>query len=68
MDAEVVLLTEEEAAIYLVLRPQTLMKWRHQQKGPPYIRLRTGTIRYDREELAAWALSERVTPGDGTAA
>ena len=56
---ETVLLNEKEAAEFFGLRPQTLALWRHQSKGPPYIKLGS-SVRYDFKELRAFSHSQRV--------
>ena len=56
---ETVLLNEQEAAEFFGLRPQTLALWRHQSKGPPYIKLGS-SVRYDFKELRAFSHSQRV--------
>ena len=43
---ETVLLGEKEAAEFFGLRPQTLALWRHQSKGPAYIKLGS-SVRYE---------------------
>ncbi len=47
------LLTTPQAAAWLNLKPQTLRKWRHQGKGPRFVRLGTG-----RQSPAAYRLSD----------
>lgn len=56
---ETILLGEKEAAEFFGLRPQTLALWRHQAKGPPYIKLGS-SVRYDLKELRAFIHSQRV--------
>lgn len=56
------LLNENDAADYLDLSPGTLREWRFQKKGPPYLKLPTGTVRYRQADLTAWVLDSRVDP------
>lgn len=49
-----ILLTTEDAAAYLGLRPGTLMDWRWQRTGPPWIRISRGCVRYDQTALDSW--------------
>jgi len=46
-------LTEEEAAAFYKVKPQTMAKWRMQKTGPKYCRIGTGrgAIRYLKSEL-----------------
>jgi hypothetical protein len=51
------LLTNDEAANILGIRPNTLEIWRHKGKGPKYIKLGTGKsspIRYRRTDIQVW--------------
>lgn len=57
-----VLLDQREAAHYLKLKNQnTLSNWRHQCKGPPYVKM-CRSIRYRAEDLRYWAEAQRVNP------
>ena len=56
------LLTREEAADRLGLRPQTLAAWATRDQGPPYIKLGR-SVRYPDTELDAWLASRLVRPG-----
>lgn len=55
MDSTINLMTEQEAADWLEMKAQTLAYWRMKGKGPRYLKLPTGTIRYDFEDLKSWA-------------
>jgi hypothetical protein len=46
-------LTEEEAAAFYKVKPQTMAKWRMNRVGPSYFRLghKRGTIRYFKSDL-----------------
>lgn len=48
-------LTIEQAAQYLGLSYHTLNLWRKTGKGPEYIKLPTGRVRYEVNALDAWA-------------
>ena len=61
-EAEILLLTEIEAADLLAVHPGTLSNWRNQKVGPPYVKLRTGGVRYSKTDLAAWVESQTVDP------
>ena len=67
MDQEHHLLTNEEAASYLRLRPQTLRVWRYKRKGPQFLKI-GNKVCYRRDDLDRW-LESRVRPrsGRGTA-
>ena len=53
------LLSREEAADYLGLKPQTLAAWAHQGQGPPYLKLGRA-VRYDQTDLDGWLAERRV--------
>lgn len=46
-------LTTEQAAQYLALSPNTLMRWRWTGDGPRYLKLGRA-VRYDRADLDAY--------------
>lgn len=48
------LLTEQEVADWLALTPITLRKWRMEGKGPRFLKLPTGTVRYEHADVVAW--------------
>ena len=48
------LLTPEVAAAYIGLQPCTLADWRWQRKGPPWIKISRGCVRYSKEALDTW--------------
>ena len=54
------LLTESEAANRLRLKPGTLRRWRHESRGPSWLRVE-GAIRYSPEELNRFLASKRRT-------
>jgi excisionase family DNA binding protein len=51
------LLTEDQAAAYLGLVPNTLAKWRMRGEGPPFVRVGR-LIRYDRTAIDRWVESQ----------
>ena len=56
---ELELLKEEEAAELTRHQPATYRDWRVRGKGPPYIILPSGAIRYEKNALMEWVLSGR---------
>ncbi len=57
-----VVLSPEEAAMYLKLSINTLAAWRHQRKGPRFIK--TGrTVKYSREDLDGYLKSNTKETG-----
>lgn len=65
-EPEISLLTELEAADWLAMSPHTLRTWRSDGVGPPYLKLRTGAIRYSQTDLTVWATEHRVEPSGAT--
>lgn len=61
-----VMLTPEEAAKYLGVKPQTLAKWRHRKIGPNHTKL-VGAVRYDRDELDRYIEANTTTAATVTA-
>ncbi len=59
------LLTTEQAADYMGLRPATLETWRWSRgsDGPPYVRLSRRAVRYRRSDLDAWLRENTVNAG-----
>ena len=60
-------LTRVEAAELLGLRPQSLANLTWLGAGPPYVRLSSRCIRYDRDELLAYMKRHEVRPGEQAA-
>lgn len=56
------LLTTTQAAEILAISPKTLLNWRYERQGPPYIRL-GGVIRYRETDLLAWVDAQAVAVG-----
>jgi hypothetical protein len=55
------LLTEKQAADFLVLPPRTLTNWRYRRTGPKFVR--TGRhIRYRMRDLEAWLTKREQDP------
>lgn len=48
------LLTTDEAARLLAMKPQTLRKWRVDGTGPKYVRVGARAVRYTRRALNAY--------------
>ena len=48
------LLTEHEVAEKLNVKKETLRNWRVEKKGPPFIKLETGSIRYNEKYVENW--------------
>lgn len=64
------LITTEDAARILGLKPSTLRRWRCVGRGPAFYKLGTrGTpayVRYERAEVLAWLQARHQSPvGDG---
>lgn len=59
------LLTNDEAAELLGLKPCTLETWRYQRKGPPF-RKHGRRVFYAASELTAWSAAQRVDHGVST--
>ena len=61
MDDSSELVSDLKACEVLGLKAQTLRNWRHQRKGPPYIKLGRA-IRYDLRDLRKFAEKRRIVP------
>ena len=57
------LLTTLELARELKRSPETLMRWRRQRSGPPYVRMQ-GRVLYDSDQVARWLRSNTVDTAD----
>jgi predicted DNA-binding transcriptional regulator AlpA len=53
--------TQEEAAAFLGLKPSTLAAWRHQGRGPRYIKIGRSCF-YRGSDLDAWIEAQAVIP------
>ena len=56
-------LSNEQAADFLGLSPNTLQVWRCTFKGPPFIK-RGGRVWYDESDLIAWMERGRICPAN----
>lgn len=52
-------LTTAELAAELKRSPATIMRWRRQRMGPPYLRVQ-GRVLYERSTIDAWLRSQQV--------
>ena len=52
-------LTTRECAAELKRAPETLIRWRRQRIGPPFLRVQ-GRVLYDRNKVEAWLQSKQV--------
>ena len=52
---------EKMAAEILYVAVQTLRNWRHQRKGPPYLKI-SRAVRYKVEDLENFMDSNRIDP------
>lgn len=55
-------LLPSEAALSLRVSVKTLQQWRWQGKGPPYLRVAGGRIRYVARDLETWMAAQAVRP------
>lgn len=65
------LLSSKEAATLLGIRPNTLEVWRHQGRGPSFLKLGDSpksTVRYQRSAVVAWASQRSFTSTSGHSA
>jgi predicted DNA-binding transcriptional regulator AlpA len=53
--------TQEEAAAFLGLKPSTLAAWRHQGRGPRYLKIGRSCF-YRESDLEAWLDAQAVIP------
>ena len=52
------LLCEKETAKLIGFSIRTLQKWRTQGEGPPFVRVSARAIRYRREDIDQWIVSQ----------
>jgi len=52
---------ERKASAILGVAVQTLRNWRHQRKGPPYLKI-SRSIRYDLDDLQEYKNRCRIDP------
>lgn len=62
MKADNQVITEDEAAEFLTVSPETLRGWRTRGFGPRFIRLSRRAIRYSRADLEQFARESTVEP------
>lgn len=55
------LLKTKEVSKLLNLSTIALYRMRQRKIGPPYLKFKTGIIRYDKDELINWIEKHRVT-------
>ena len=57
--SDLALMTEEEVAQYLRVKPSTLRNWRFRKIGPPYCKI-GGTVRYRTADISEYMLANRA--------
>ena len=55
------IMTSKQAAEYLGMKAGTLAKWRHESKGPDYVKY-GGLIRYYKQDIDLWLKKNIVDP------
>ena len=50
---------ERDVADRLKVSPETVRRWRVEGSGPPFLKLPSGAVRYDPEEVEAWEAEHR---------
>jgi predicted DNA-binding transcriptional regulator AlpA len=55
------LISERETAALLFQRPTTLTAWRHENRGPAYLKIGRA-VRYRRSDVNAWLGARRREP------
>lgn len=58
-EADLFLLRESDVQAELNVSVATLRRWRKSGKGPAFLKLEGGAIRYEREALAEWLRAQR---------
>jgi predicted DNA-binding transcriptional regulator AlpA len=53
--------TNEEAAAFLRVKPSTLVAWRHQGRGPKYLKIGRSCF-YRERDLEEWLDAQAVVP------
>jgi len=61
------LLSQEEAAMVIGVKPPTLAAWRHFDKGPPYRKIGRSCF-YQPKEIDRWLDQQAIVPVSGAAA
>lgn len=55
-------LNDAQLAAFLGIHPATPRQWRYQKRGPVYVKLAGGAVRYARTALLAWLRAQIVDP------
>lgn len=50
-----------EVAEFMGVTEAVIYEWRRMGEGPPFLHITARTVRYDRDDVIAWAQSHRVT-------
>jgi predicted DNA-binding transcriptional regulator AlpA len=58
------LLTTEEAASILDVAPETLVTWRARRRGPPYVKMEGGKVRYLLSDIHAYIQASTINPSE----
>jgi hypothetical protein len=61
-EAQAIHLTPEDLAKRLKIHEGTPANWRSKGRGPAYITLAHGTVRYPLSEVLAWEAARKVKP------
>ena len=56
------LLTTQQTAEMIGVRPATLRGWRCSKTGPPFIRITARSVKYDEAEILKYIAARRITP------
>jgi excisionase family DNA binding protein len=64
MDESPRMLNRQEAADFLGVTPQTMLRWDNKGIGPKFYRLGKRIIRYKKSDLMAW-LESQSSEGEG---
>lgn len=54
------LMKTADAAEFLGVGPDIMFEWRKAGEGPPFLHITARTLRYDRDDLIAWAKTHKV--------
>ena len=58
------LLTTDQVAEILGVKPLTLVRWRHSRKGPSFIKV-GGSVRYRSADVDQWVAGQKVETEQG---
>jgi len=56
------LLTTQQVADMLGVKPETLRGWRCAKTGPPFIRITKRSVKYDQKDIEKYISDRRFTP------